>query len=99
MFGRRREGSPRWKGGRRQRADGYVRVIAPPNHPHPSERTANGLCYILEHRHVMEQHLGRFLTPAEVVHHKDHNPANNAISNLELYASQSEHIQFGHGSH
>ena len=44
-----------------------------------------------EHRHVMEQHLGRPLLSTEVVHHKDHNRANNDISNLELLSSHSEH--------
>lgn len=32
----------------------------------------------------MEDHLGRFLTNNEVVHHKDHNKKNNAIENLEV---------------
>jgi len=37
-----------------------------------------------EHRVVMERHLGRKLEPWEVVHHKDANPANNDIENLEV---------------
>ena len=44
-----------------------------------------------EHRVVMEEHLGRSLSPNEVVHHKDGNPQNNDISNLELL-SRSAHI-------
>jgi len=39
---------------------------------------------VLVHREVMEQHLGRKLGPKDVVHHKDGNPANNAIENLEV---------------
>lgn len=35
-------------------------------------------------RVAMEDHLGRFLTNNEVVHHKDHNKKNNAIENLEV---------------
>ena len=41
-----------------------------------------------EHRVLMERHLGRKLEPWEVVHHKDENPANNDLSNLEV-------IEFG----
>lgn len=37
-----------------------------------------------EHRVIMESHLGRRLEPWEVVHHKDENPLNNDISNLEV---------------
>jgi hypothetical protein len=37
-----------------------------------------------EHRVLMEINLGRKLEPWELVHHKDGNPQNNAIENLEL---------------
>lgn len=37
-----------------------------------------------EHRAVMEAHLGRKLEPWELVHHKDGNPLNNALGNLEI---------------
>lgn len=40
--------------------------------------------YQYEHILNMEKKLGRKLRPNEVVHHKDGNPANNAISNLLL---------------
>jgi hypothetical protein len=46
-----------------------------------------------EHRVVMEQHIGRLLEPWEVVHHKDGNPANNSVDNLEI-------VEFGaHTAH
>jgi hypothetical protein len=32
----------------------------------------------------MERHLGRRLEPWELVHHRDNNPQNNAIENLEI---------------
>lgn len=89
MYGRRKEAAPRWNGGRKVRKDGYTLVAAPPHHP-------SGQPYILEHRHVMEQHLGRYLTPDEVVHHRDANPRNNALDNLQLFASQAEHIAIAH---
>lgn len=37
-----------------------------------------------EHRVVLERHLGRRLEPWELVHHKDENPSNNALDNLEV---------------
>lgn len=47
--------------------------------------------WVSEHRYVVEQHLGRKLVKGkEVVHHKDHNPSNNAIKNLEVL-SPSQH--------
>ena len=97
MYGRKGEKSPNWKGGRKNRPDGYIRVVAPPEHPHPCEE-CSGTKYVLEHRLVIEQHIGRYLDPTEVVHHIDGNPRNNAIENLRLFANQSEHIREGHGS-
>lgn len=46
--------------------------------------------YVMEHRLVMEKHLGRFLTPEEVVHHVDEDGGNNAIENLRVM-SKTEH--------
>ena len=40
--------------------------------------------YILEHRLIMEEFLGRKLKPREVVHHKDGNKLNNNLDNLEV---------------
>jgi hypothetical protein len=89
MYGRTREQNPNWRGGRKVRKDGYVFVRAT-HHP------ANINGYVLEHRLVMEQVLGRYLEPQEVVHHIDNNPSNNAPENLRLYSSQAEHISDAH---
>lgn len=97
MYGKRSGLSYQWKGGRRKRADGYVFVVVPDNHPHPSKVNPSGTKYLLAHRYAMEQHLGRYLDPAEVVHHIDGDPSNNDIENLRLFANQSEHISIGHG--
>lgn len=94
MYGRRRQDSSNWKGGRKVRKDGYILVVAPDDHPYPADfYPASGLKYILEHRLVMEQHLGRYLEPSEIVHHIDENPSNNAIENLQLMVNQSEHAR------
>lgn len=45
----------------------------------------DGVC-IFEHRHVMQQFLGRTLTTNEVVHHKNGDTLDNRIANLEVMA-------------
>ena len=76
--------NPAWRGGRHI-ARGYIYLLRP---DHPYSR--NG--YVREHRLVMEEHIGRYLLPGEVVHHKDKDKSNNSIENLELFASNGEHL-------
>ncbi len=76
-----------WRGGRRRGGEKgqYVMVYAP-DHP------AAVLGAVLEHRIVMEEHLGRLLERGEIVHHRNGDPRDNRIENLELL-TQSEHAR------
>lgn len=71
--------APKWRGGRFVTERGYVHVWVP-----PGERTYSH-CYVLEHRLVMEKHLGRTLRKGETIHHKNGNRSDNRIENLELW--------------
>ncbi len=75
-----------WRGGRIVDYDGYV-LIKTPEHPHKDRHG-----YVREHRLVVEQVLGRYLLPTEVVHHIDGNRQNNTPENLEVYSSNALHL-------
>lgn len=64
--------------GRKLHSQGYVLVYDPSN---PSSDRSG---YVLEHRLVMERHLGRYLKSDEIVHHLNENKADNRLENLEL---------------
>jgi len=74
-----------WNGGKRIREDGYIQILKP-EHP---KATVEG--YVMEHRLVMEKHIGRYLTEEEVVHHKNKDKQDNRIENLKLFLNNSEH--------
>lgn len=85
-YANRGNGNGQWRGGRWIDKKGYVYIL---NHAHPYCHRGG---YVLEHRLVMEDLLGRYLLPTEEVHHKDENPQNNIPSNLLLFETKGKHI-------
>ena len=81
----RGQDSPNWKGGKEITKEGYVVLWI-------SRKEK-----ILEHRKVMEDHLGRKLTRSEVVHHINGNNADNRLSNLELTTYSKEFSRHNRG--
>lgn len=89
MYG---ENNPAWKGGiTLKRAKGNYKGVIYVRCPEEYLAMARKDGYIMEHRLVMAQHLGRLLDRKEVVHHIDHNPSNNNIENLMLFENNKLH--------
>jgi hypothetical protein len=84
------ENHPFWKGGRWINSAGYVEVWLPKDSPF-FPMTAGRKGYVLEHRLVVAQHIGRCLKPWEVVHHRNGIKTDNRRENLELLPRQSKH--------
>ena len=70
--------------------NGYI-YIKRKNHPYAGR---GGI--IPEHRVIMEEHLGRYLLPTEVVHHIDFDRSNNQLENLHLFNNLNEHMKYHH---
>lgn len=79
---------PQWKGGRNKASNGYIWIYNP-EHPLANKTSPKG--YILEHRLVMCESLGRMLIKGEVVHHINGKRDDNRIENLVL-TTNKEHV-------
>lgn len=75
------EKNPRWKGGKMIGDSGYVYLTSKVTSGKQAGKT------VLEHRKVMEKHIGRELRPEETVHHKNGERGDNRLENLELWSS------------
>lgn len=89
LVGKTGENCANWRGGRYVNKYGYVMIYKPEN------PMANSRGYVREHRYVMSEHMGRYLTDEEEVHHIDGNKQNNDITNLQIL-SKSEHAKLHH---
>lgn len=81
-------GHNKFRGGRIKTSRGYIKISV---HEHPF---ADPYGYEFEHRLVMEEHLGRYLTPEEAVHHINGKKDDNRLENLRLFPNASEHHIF-----
>lgn len=75
------------EGHTKTRADGYISLYYP-KHPNSAK---DG--YVLEHRYIMEQHLGRGLRDNEVVHHINGKKNDNRIENM-VVMTPSAHMSY-----
>lgn len=80
---------PRWNGGEVKML-GYV-FVKIKGHPY-----ANDCGYVKRSRYVMEQAIGRYLEPEEVIHHINEIRDDDRLENLMLCSSSSEHGKIGH---
>ena len=78
------EKHPLWKGGKSNHSEGYIEIL---DRSHPF---CNNKGYVLEHRLVMEKHLGRLLRRDELIHHINGNKRDNRLENLQLM-TRAEH--------
>lgn len=84
--------NPAWKGGvtyKRPKGN-YIgpRYVRCPPELLPMGRSDG---YVMEHRLVMAQWMGRTLLRSECVNHINRNPRDNRRENLELYPSNGDH--------
>ena len=80
--------SPNWNGGKRNRSDGYIQIFKP-EHPNSCKEG-----YVMEHRLVMENKIGRLLKRKEVVHHINGIRDDNRPENLKLFENVGEHTKY-----
>lgn len=84
--------NPAWKGGVTyfKTHGNYVGVkyVRVPEWARPMARKDG---YMMEHRLIVAQRIGRLLLRTEAVNHIDHRPWNNDSANLELWPTNADH--------
>lgn len=84
--------NPAWKGGVTYfRKHGNYKPIKYVRCPPEFLAMARKDGYVMEHRLMVAQAIGRCLLRTEVVHHVNHDPQDNELANLELFASNRDH--------
>jgi hypothetical protein len=90
--------NPAWKGGwtffRKHGRYKPIKYVRCPSWLASMARTDG---YVMEHRLVMATWAGRPLQRVEVVHHVNHDPQDNALTNLELWPDNRSHKLAEHG--
>jgi hypothetical protein len=85
-------GNPAWKGGVTYfRKRGNYKPVKYVRCPKDFLAMARKDGYIMEHRLIVAQMMGRCLTRTEVVHHRNHDPQDNRPENLELFPDNGTH--------
>lgn len=84
---------------RNQVGRGYAKQpgsVSPAGNGYLSEKTDDGR-WVVQHRLVMQRHLGRLLARTEYVHHKNGDRSDNRLENLELWVTKGRSKKDPHG--
>jgi hypothetical protein len=89
--------NPAWKGGVTYfRKHGNYKPIKYVRCPPEYLAMARKDGYVMEHRLMVAQAIGRCLTRQETVHHDDHDPTHNVLTNFLLFATNRDHKLYEH---
>lgn len=84
--------NPAWKGGVTYfKTHGNYKMVKYVRCPKAYLPMARKDGYVMEHRLIMAIALGRCLKRIEVVHHRNHDPKDNRLENLELFPNNQAH--------
>ena len=87
--------NPAWRGGAMlQNSKGNYAGVRYIRAPREFLSMARKDGYVLEHRMQVAKAIGRMLTTTEVVHHINHDPLDNRLENLMLFACNADHKMF-----